>query len=75
MDLVLRIKGFDFLFPFLHVKTLVVIDGNLLRFYIDIDAFDSWEFAADIFDERSAGSAVDAGDGDGGLHMKAGKEL
>ena len=72
---VLPIKRFNFLFPLIYIKTLVVIECDFLGIHIDTNVFNSRKLAAYIFDERGTGSAVDTGNRNGSLHKIERKEL
>ena len=50
------------------IKTLIMVERNVLRLEIDIDRLDGGKFTAHILDERCARGTVDAGNRNGGDH-------
>lgn len=69
MNFVVWIQGFDFLLPVVEREAIVVIDGDLFRFQIDVHRRHAGKVFADILDEPRASFAVNAGDGHfGGGH-------
>ena len=68
MNFVRITERFDSLRPFRRIKIRLVVERDGLRIEINIDFLDLRIFAADVLDELRAAFAVDAGDGDGGIH-------
>ena len=77
MYFVLFIERFDFLCPFLDIEIVSMFKSHRFTLDIDMNILDGWKFVAHIFNERGAGPAVNAGNGDFSCRHKTmgGKEL